>query len=401
MYANLFIRTQVGSYPVASYRLAGYSMDEQEQGALRQRRHETEPTNSAPEEKQENRMDEDGMLINNEHHSKVADSKEEQHEDKGLLPRILPPAIETKIERIVHWAWNSVSFDTLPHWLQDNEFLRNSHRPPMYSFRGCLKSLFRMHTETWNIWTHLLGFVFFLVLCTGVYIFGDYITWLFEDVAIHSLPWMEQLVLFMFFLGAMACLCCSFTFHLFSNHSHQMHYLFSRLDYSGIAFLITGSNIPAYYYGFYCTSVAQYIHIATVVMLGAACVCVSLWKKFCTPKYRPLRFAVFVLFGLYGVVPAAHILLRDGYLKASTAFALWGMILMGSLYIFGAGLYVLRIPERFSPGRFDIWASSHQLFHILVVGGALVHYDSLLTMVKYRLSAGGCLADLPIELVAV
>ena len=359
-------------------------MDEQVPRALRQRRQEAEVTKGVPEEK----PDEDGMSIAEEN-------------NRGLLPSISLPTIETKIETIVHWAWNSVAFDKLPHWLQDNEFLWNNHRPPMYSFRGCMMSLFRLHTETWNIWTHLLGFVFFLVLCTGVYIFGDYITWLFEDITIHSLPWMEQLMLFVFFLCAMAAFCCSFIFHLFSNHSHKIHNLFVRLDYSGIALLITGSNIPAYYYGFYCTSVAQYIHILTVVLLGAACVCVSLWKKFSTPKYRPLRFAVFVVFGLYGVVPSVHIVLRDGYFMASTAFALWGMVLMGSLYIFGAGLYVLRIPERFLPGWFDIWASSHQLFHIFAFGAALVHYNSLLTMMKYRLNVGGCLADLPIAMVTV
>ena len=373
-------------------------MDEQNQRGLRQRRQDAGATKSVPEE-QLTETDV-GKLIINEHGLELSDGREES-DDVGLLPSISLPDIETKIETIAHWAWNSVSFDNLPVWLRDNEFLRNYHRPPMYSFSGCIKSLFRMHTETWNIWTHLLGFVFFLVLCLGVYVFGDYITWLFEDVTIHSLPWVEQVMLLVFFLGAMACLCCSFSFHLFCNHSAKMHFLFSRLDYSGIAFLITGSNIPACYYGFYCTSVARYVHISAISILGAACICASLWKKFSTPKYRPLRFSIFVLFGLYGVVPVIHVVLRDGYLIATHGFALWGMVLMGSLYIFGAGLYVMRIPERFSPGRFDIWASSHQLFHIFVVGGALVHYNSLLTMVKYRLDIGGCIADLPIEMLTV
>ena len=109
---------------------------------------------------------------------------------KTLLSKISLPKIEIekKIERIIHWAWKSVSFDKLPEWMQDNEFLCRHYRPPMYSFRGCVKSMFRLHTETWNIWTHLLGFVFFLILCMGVYIFGDYITFLFEDVQIHDLP---------------------------------------------------------------------------------------------------------------------------------------------------------------------------------------------------------------------
>lgn len=26
-----------------------------------------------------------------------------------------------------------------------------------------------------------------------------------------------------------------------------------------------------------------------------------------------------------------------------------------------------RIPERFAPGKFDIWGSSHQIFHVLIL----------------------------------
>lgn len=328
----------------------------------------------------------------------------QEESDEGLLSKISLPniekVIEKKFERIIHWAWNAVSFDKLPSWMQDNEFLRRNYRPPMYSFRGCAKSMFRMHTETWNIWTHLLGFVFFLVLSMGVYIFGDYITCYFEDVQIHDLPWDEQVMLFLFFLGAMGCLCCSFMFHLFSNHSKKVYMIFIQLDYSGIAFLITGSSIPAYYYAFYCTALAKYVHISIILILCIACVTVSLWKKFSFPKYRPLRFAVFVLFGLYGVIPSLHIAIREG-ITGHNAYPLRGLSIMACLYLTGAGLYVLRIPERFFPGKFDIWASSHQLFHVCVVSAALVHYDTLLNMVKTRLSLGSCIDSLPLDILSV
>jgi len=45
----------------------------------------------------------------------------------------------------------------LPKWLRDNDFLVKGHRPPMNSYWKCFKSVFRVHTETGNIWTHLLG----------------------------------------------------------------------------------------------------------------------------------------------------------------------------------------------------------------------------------------------------
>jgi len=57
------------------------------------------------------------------------------------------------------WAagWMVVHHNHLPKWLRDNDFLVKGHRPPMNSYWKCLKSIFRVHTETGNIWTHLLG----------------------------------------------------------------------------------------------------------------------------------------------------------------------------------------------------------------------------------------------------
>lgn len=54
-------------------------------------------------------------------------------------------------------AWSVLPHNVLPEWMKDNEFLQDYHRPPMPSFKQCFRSIFRIHTETGNIWTHLLG----------------------------------------------------------------------------------------------------------------------------------------------------------------------------------------------------------------------------------------------------
>lgn len=45
----------------------------------------------------------------------------------------------------------------LPAWLRDNGFLVASHRPPLESYVDCVRLMFRLHTETWNVWTHFIG----------------------------------------------------------------------------------------------------------------------------------------------------------------------------------------------------------------------------------------------------
>ena len=44
----------------------------------------------------------------------------------------------------------------------------------------------------------------------------------------------------------------------------------------------------------------------------------------------------------------------------------------------GALLYVLKIPERFYPKTFDVWLSSHSIFHWTIVVGALILFWSSL-----------------------
>lgn len=64
--------------------------------------------------------------------------------------------------RIWKRGWDVVAQSRLPSWLRDNEFLLSGHRPELHSYRACVKSVFRLHTETGNIWTHLLGALAFI-----------------------------------------------------------------------------------------------------------------------------------------------------------------------------------------------------------------------------------------------
>lgn len=72
----------------------------------------------------------------------------------------------------------------------------------------------------------------------------------------------------------------------------------------------------------------------------------------------PLRAGVFLGLGLSGVVPTMHFTIAEGFVKATTVGQMGWFFLMAVMYITGAGLYAARIPERFFPGKFDIWVRS-------------------------------------------
>lgn len=120
-------------------------------------------------------------------------------------------------------------------------------------------------------------------------------------------------------------------------------------------------------------------------------------EKFSEPSCRPIRASVFMSFGLSGLIPGIHWLLTQEELdlKESLKYSFGCLILMGVLYITGALLYALRIPERFFPGKCDVWFHSHQLFHILVIAAAVVHYQGISELAIYRLTSADavCVAD--------
>lgn len=166
----------------------------------------------------------------------------------------------------------------------------------------------------------------------------------------------------------------------------------------GISLLIVGSFIPWIYYGFYCRREPKITYIAMVSVLGVGAIIVSLWDKFSESRYRPLRAGVFVAMGLSGIVPAMHFVYTDGMTQLIDETGFYWLVAMAALYLFGALLYATRTPERFFPGKFDIWVSvrrsvdvlqfqSHQLFHLCVVVAAFTHYYGISEMAMKRLTS--------------
>uniref|UniRef100_A0A3Q2YPM3 Adiponectin receptor 1a n=1 Tax=Hippocampus comes TaxID=109280 RepID=A0A3Q2YPM3_HIPCM len=93
-------------------------------------------------------------------HPEEEDDDDDEVGEVLTLPLQAHHAME-KMEEFVHKVWEGrwrvIPFHVLPEWLKDNDYLLHGHRPPMPSFRACFGSIFRIHTETGNIWTHLLA----------------------------------------------------------------------------------------------------------------------------------------------------------------------------------------------------------------------------------------------------
>nr|XP_012599766.1 adiponectin receptor protein 1 [Microcebus murinus] len=170
--------------------------------------------------------------------------------------------------------------------------------------------------------------------------------------------------------------------------------LFPNWTIQGSLYAGLGSFVPWLYYSFYCSPQPRLIYLSIVCVLGISAIIVAQWDRFATPKHRQTRAGVFLGLGLSGVVPTMHFTIAEGFVKATTVGQMGWFFLMAVMYITGAGLYAARIPERFFPGKFDIWFQSHQIFHVLVVAAAFVHFYGVSNLQEFRYGLeGGCTDD--------
>ncbi|XP_057449647.1 heptahelical transmembrane protein 4-like isoform X2 [Lotus japonicus] len=335
-----------------------------------------------------------------------------------------------------------VEYHSLPAFLRDNEYILGHYRSE-WPMKQVLLSIFTIHNETLNVWTHLIGFFLFLALTIytamqvpnvvdldSLHHFPDILkkvdlhklqsellmclpsmpdlhrlrdgisNWHIKELLYNCLPHnvKEDLAniiaplmirpitrwpFFVFLGGAMFCLLASSFCHLLSCHSERVSYIMLRLDYAGIAALIATSFYPPVYYSFMCYPFFCNLYLGFITLLGIATILASLLPVFQTPEFRTFRASLFFGMGLSGAGPILHKL-----------FLFWGEpevfhttgyeILMGALYGLGALVYATRIPERWMPGKFDIAGHSHQLFHVLVVAGAYTHYRAGLVYLRWR-----------------
>ncbi|KAI9099442.1 hemolysin-III related-domain-containing protein [Phlyctochytrium arcticum] len=267
----------------------------------------------------------------------------------------------------------TVPIKDMPDWYVDNVYLLKGYRRITNSYLGCVKSLSYIHNETGNVVTHLIGAIIFVILAQVFY------SWM----TVETNTWADITIMGMYFLGAVTCLGLSTTFHLCCCHSRKVAAVWLRGDYVGIVTLIMGSFVPSIYYGFFCSPKWQVVYLTIIVVFGITTICITVSPKFFAPQYRMLRTTLFVSMGFTGIIPLLHALVKYGTHMTRHALSSGWLISSGITYFLGTLIYAARIPERWWPGKFDLFFHSHQIFHCFVLAGAIIHYYGVVQAYKW------------------
>uniref|UniRef100_A0A667ZFJ6 Progestin and adipoQ receptor family member 8 n=1 Tax=Myripristis murdjan TaxID=586833 RepID=A0A667ZFJ6_9TELE len=247
-------------------------------------------------------------------------------------------------------------------------YILSGYRPPGLPWRCYLLSLFQLHNETLNVWSHLLAAVCVALLSLLR----------FSSRSPHVLPqrWTVPL--------PCALTYCSAAAHLLQAHSELAHYSLFFLDYVGVAIYQYGCALALSVYSAEpAWTLAVFLPAAAILSwLSCTSCCVA---KLCFRRPYPLcrKLCQVVPLGvayLLDVSPLAHRLATTAWTGSSTLHGLQvpvSSLHQVALFLLAACFFSCPVPERCSPGRYDVIGHAHQLFHLLLALCTLAQQEAL------------------------
>lgn len=270
---------------------------------------------------------------------------------------------------------------------------RNQSSPANFSYLLSLKSVFSIHNETINIWSHIIAALGFLIaicfLCTSLPLFKTRETT--ADFFAIFIYCNCVIVCFAFSFMSVAnhILSCNSmadsnsSFHIFLDHSHLVRKITCGFDYLGIIIPLWGTTVTSAHFGFRAEPVLQSAYVVVASVPAVLCAIATLHPIFSGPSGRKIRTGAYLMLGLSSFLPITHGIMLHGAREHSKRMSLVYYLGLGLCQGTGIALYATRVPERWYPQRFDLYGSSHQLMHILVVCGAVCYGLGILRAEAY------------------
>ncbi|EKX48512.1 hypothetical protein GUITHDRAFT_105658 [Guillardia theta CCMP2712] len=226
-----------------------------------------------------------------------------------------------------------------PH-LAFNKYILHGYRHKLTPMQ-CILSVFQIHNETGNIWTHMLPIAFFV-----------------SHLVLHG-PWQHAPL---FYLAAtvpcVLCLTCSSIYHTFMplSSGEKTYSTLLFIDYLSVFNVMVWPEVVSIYWSFYCDPSVKLFMF--VVYFSITVLCLGLALRARTVKERLLPF------GIQSLARGISLIFRMtlGYASKEATLLYLATEFLG---IAGGMINAMRAPESIFPGMFDTWLNSHQIMHIL------------------------------------
>ena len=254
-----------------------------------------------------------------------------------------------------------------PEWLRE-PFIKSGYREAYSTAWQCVQSLCYLHNQSFNIWSHLITSLYFMVRFGMIF-----------SASNHSLLDPLYLPLVSGALGTIVVYSTSAIAHLFSCISKRAYKTGFYLDYAAISLYTFTSSQAMFFYTRPINTNWLIFQSPYLYLCIAALLCGLATYSCCKTGAGTSKFST-----LFRTVPFLAAWMNTGLpfiagvtfcschaTTACLAFSACSKLSIG-YYVCHVictcllGLvYSSRIPERLWTGKFDFFVTSHQLLHIL------------------------------------
>jgi len=328
-----------------------------------------------------------------------------------------------------------------PAYLKFNPYITHGYRGEGLLLSECVRSSFASWSnETLNCYTHLVGFCVFLYeFCLLFEINGrdwSFLLGVTSAVAVSDVnnsnhdegfnnhdteklysssstsfsssdgplakntdwgeeEWIKSLVLLCF----MSCTLLSTLYHTFCCISDRSYRRWLTVDMTGVAAALLGIYCSGIYIAYRDNTYWLAVHLAvTSLLFLMAMTAQFLFVAKSQSDNNNLkqdeveeshnssfhwRLFFFTLWAVYGVIPTLQWVVVKGLKDQTSQELLHKIIKMYALSAAAFGVYIFKVPERFSPGKFNYVGHSHQLWHILIFSALYYWYIIVIAQHKF------------------
>lgn len=218
------------------------------------------------------------------------------------------------------------------------------------TFYDAIKSVFSLHNETANIWSHLIAGQFFLMQM------------IFLKLDSFSFNFYQFCVTLLMFTSAIAHTLCAI--------DRKTYYKMWKYDFAAVA-LAMWSGYVVWCANIFSISISS-CYLGSSGSVAATCIYLGVSDRFAHPKYRFLLPSAFCVLGGLGIIPIAHAL--TFYRSREVVFASVMTLMKFILSFTGALCHIYRIPERYFPGKLDYIGNGHNIMHLLIAIAFQVYF---------------------------
>jgi adiponectin receptor len=245
-------------------------------------------------------------------------------------------------------------------FIQVHPFIMHGYRI-RHNFMECLVSIFRIHNETFNIWSHLISFFLFIALMVIVTIYDPY-----TDTS-------NKTMIIIYMIAAANCFICSSIYHTYNCYSHSVGNSVFKIDLFGIIMSLAAATLASQHFMFHDFLTIRRTYTGIYISL---CILIFAFMNipiFMHEKLDWVRQLLLLSLFFISFMSCVHwaCIADISEIEELTIYIYsgWGFMFFGFFFYFS------KFPEcQYQNYYVDIYFQSHTLWHVCVTACSVSYY---------------------------